>query len=76
MVLKELSEKEKHQERAFDNKAGKHKIYVIGGRDNRNHEIKIKAIIEALVTFQVFDIKQLLDFPHERSLLSANNKGS
>ncbi len=43
-----LSEQEQHQERMFDEKAGKTKIYHIGGRDNRNHAIKINRILQAL----------------------------
>lgn len=43
-----LTDKEKAQEKFFDNKAGKEMAYHVGGRDNRNHEIKINAIIDAL----------------------------
>ena len=43
-----FTEKEKYQEEAFDKKAGQNKIYAVGGRDNRNHAIKIHAIARAL----------------------------
>jgi len=49
MTSKEkLTEKEKFQEERFDEKAGKDKIYAVGSRDNRNHSIKIHAILKAL----------------------------
>jgi len=43
-----LTEKEKFQEKAFDKKAGEKKIYAIGGRDNRNHVIKFRKLLEIL----------------------------
>lgn len=47
-MRKSLTEKEKLQEKFFDEKAGQNKIYLVGGRDNRNHSIKIRAILETL----------------------------
>lgn len=43
-----LTEKEKFQEEAFDKKAGEKKFYAIGGRDNRNHKIKFRKLLETL----------------------------
>ena len=43
-----LTKKENEQEFFFDQKAGKDKLYMVGGRDNRNHAIKLRAIIETL----------------------------
>lgn len=43
-----LTTKEKFQEIVFDKKAGKKKVYSVGGRDNRNHAIKIQKIVEYL----------------------------
>ncbi len=40
-----LTEREKFQEAAFDRKAGRKRIYAVGGRDNRNHAIKIDRIL-------------------------------
>ena len=48
IMEKSILDKDKYQEEVFDHKAGKNKIYHVGGRDNRNHEIKINAIIDAL----------------------------
>ncbi len=42
------NDKVKYQEAVFDKKAGKRKIYAIGGRKNRNHAIKLNKIFETL----------------------------
>ena len=47
-ITESLTEKEKYQEEAFDKKAGGKKIYAIGGRDNRNHVIKFRKLLETL----------------------------
>jgi SAM-dependent methyltransferase len=47
-MVNHLSEIERYQEQIFDQKAGKAKFYSIGGRNNRNHAIKIKKILQTL----------------------------
>lgn len=45
---KTLTATEKAQEKFFDAKAGHNKLHaMVGGRDNRNHSIKFRAIIDA-----------------------------
>ncbi len=43
-----LTSQEQYQERMFDEKAGKTKFYTVGGRANRNHQIKFNRLFEFL----------------------------
>lgn len=70
-ITRSLTEKEKYQEEAFDKKAGEKKFYAIGGRDNRNHLIKFRRLLD---TFQLKKNESVLEIgvgegEHARRLL-------
>jgi len=48
MIQASLTDNEKYQEQVFDNKAGRNRVFLLGGRANRNHLIKFRRLIEIL----------------------------